>query len=174
MKRIFSILTSERHLKTLQDKENATYIGASIDELVRHHPSLKTPVFEAIQETLQRIEDLGQTFAIPPAEVTSYNLLIVPDADAKVPDDHPMESAEPSPPVVQEGSSQQPNPPDQSITPEAVPNAPVPIEHDAAPTLPSEESDSQTSDGSKNLIVAYIHIMGRVSGAILFFGIRYD
>lgn len=159
LKRIFSILTSERHLKTLQDKENASYVGASIDELVRHHPSLKAPVFEAIEETLQRVEDLGNAFTISAADAVSYQLLLVPSPEAKDGEDHPMEVVEPFVPQAPAG------PTDVSQV-ELVANIQANTNilasaNDGA--LPSDEADFQPSDGSKNLILSYIHVIGRVS-----------
>lgn len=74
---IFSIFTSERHLKVLRDKENAVLIGTSIDELVRHHPSLKTPVFDAVKSVFSKIEDLGNAFVIPDDKKEWYGLLPV-------------------------------------------------------------------------------------------------
>lgn len=74
---IFSIFTSDRHSKVLLDKENAVLIGTAIDELIRHHPSLKTPVFEAIKGTLSKIEDLGKAFVIPSSQQHFYNLVPV-------------------------------------------------------------------------------------------------
>lgn len=74
---IFSIFTSERHLKVLRDKENAVLIGTSIDELIRHHPSLKTPVFDAVKAVFSKIEDLGTTFVIPEDKKEWYELLPV-------------------------------------------------------------------------------------------------
>ncbi|KAF9241543.1 hypothetical protein BU15DRAFT_87134 [Melanogaster broomeanus] len=74
---IFSIFTSERHLKVLRDKENAVLIGTSIDELIRHHPSLKAPVFDAVKATLSKIEDLGNTFVIAEDKKEWYGLLPV-------------------------------------------------------------------------------------------------
>lgn len=65
---LFSIFTSERHQRILQDKENAVLIGSAVDELIRHHPSLKPAVFEAIKSTLSKVEDLGNTFT--PSENT--------------------------------------------------------------------------------------------------------
>jgi len=65
---LFSIFTSERHQRVLQDKENAVLIGSAVDELIRHHPSLKAAVFDAIKSTLSKIEDLGSTFT--PSEST--------------------------------------------------------------------------------------------------------
>ncbi|KAI6046227.1 hypothetical protein EDC04DRAFT_2888377 [Pisolithus marmoratus] len=74
---IFSIFTSERHLKVLRDKENAVLIGTSIDELIRHHPSLKAPVFDAVKSTLSKIEDAGNAFIIPEDKKEWYELLTI-------------------------------------------------------------------------------------------------
>ncbi|KAJ6625623.1 hypothetical protein B0H10DRAFT_1782772 [Mycena sp. CBHHK59/15] len=68
---IFSIFTSDRHLKVLLDKENAVLIGTTIDELIRHHPSLKGPVFEALKATLSKIEALGNAYVVP-AEIQQW------------------------------------------------------------------------------------------------------
>lgn len=78
---IFSIFTSEPHLKVLRDKENAVLIGTSIDELIRHHPSLKAPVFEAVKSTLSKIEDAGNAFIIPEDKKEWYELLTVQPAE---------------------------------------------------------------------------------------------
>ena len=71
---LFSIFTSERHQRVLQDKENAVLIGSAVDELIRHHPSLKPAVFEAIKSTLSKIEDLGSTFTPPDGTESWYGL----------------------------------------------------------------------------------------------------
>ncbi len=78
---VFSILTSERHIRTLQEKDNATYIGAGFDELVRHHPSLKKPVFDAVIATFDKIEDIGRSYTIPSSDVASYGLVPEPSED---------------------------------------------------------------------------------------------
>ncbi|KAJ7724960.1 hypothetical protein B0H14DRAFT_3621131 [Mycena olivaceomarginata] len=54
-----------RYLKVLLDKENAVLIGTTIDELVRDHPSLKAPVFDALKATLSEIEVLGLQVNVP-------------------------------------------------------------------------------------------------------------
>ena len=61
----FSIFTSERHLRVLQDKENAVIIGSAVDELVRHHPVLRPAVFDTVCITLSRIEDIGKAYVRP-------------------------------------------------------------------------------------------------------------
>ncbi|OBZ67028.1 E3 ubiquitin-protein ligase ptr1 [Grifola frondosa] len=62
---LFSVFTSERHQRVLQEKENAVIIGTSMEELIRHHPSLKDSVFAAIKATMGQIEELGSSFVIP-------------------------------------------------------------------------------------------------------------
>jgi E3 ubiquitin-protein ligase HUWE1 len=80
---LFSIFTSERHQRVLQDKENAVFIGTSIDELIRHHPFLKTSVFDAVRSTLGRIEDLGNAYTVPTDIRHWYQL--VPETTVVVP-----------------------------------------------------------------------------------------
>ncbi|KAI0666580.1 hypothetical protein C8Q78DRAFT_1176707 [Trametes maxima] len=59
---IFSIFTSEEHQRVLQEKENAVLIGTSIEELIRHHPTLKDKVFVAVKATMAKIEELGKGY----------------------------------------------------------------------------------------------------------------
>lgn len=61
----FSIFTSEKHQRMLQEKENAVIIGTAVEELVRHHPSLKNQVFDAIKQTMAKIEELGNAYQVP-------------------------------------------------------------------------------------------------------------
>jgi E3 ubiquitin-protein ligase HUWE1 len=105
---LFTIFTSERHLKVLLDKENAVLMGTGIDELIRHHPSLKTPVFDAILACLSKIEDLGNAYE-PPAHARQwYQLLPVPstsggDVTMKDANDEPVErgaEAQAEPPIL--------------------------------------------------------------------------
>ncbi|KAI9357936.1 hypothetical protein DFJ73DRAFT_173945 [Zopfochytrium polystomum] len=55
------ILTNDESLRHLQDKDLPHLVGISIDELMRHHPSLKQTVMDAIVAVLQEIIGLGQT-----------------------------------------------------------------------------------------------------------------
>ncbi|KAJ1553896.1 hypothetical protein HK405_006594, partial [Cladochytrium tenue] len=55
------ILTSEDDVHYLQDKDLPHLVGISMDELVRHQPSLKQGVMEAIIQVLRRIIELGGT-----------------------------------------------------------------------------------------------------------------
>ncbi|KAG8936847.1 hypothetical protein FRC02_010709 [Tulasnella sp. 418] len=72
---IFATFTSEKHLKALGDKDNAVMIGTAIDELVRHHPSLKSRIFEGVQGMLSKIEEMGKAWVPPKGEEKHYILL---------------------------------------------------------------------------------------------------
>ncbi|KAG6810921.1 hypothetical protein H0H92_009816 [Tricholoma furcatifolium] len=61
---IIGVFTSERHLKVLLEKEHAVLVGTSIDELIRHHPSLKPAVFDAVKATITKIEELGAAYEV--------------------------------------------------------------------------------------------------------------
>ena len=63
--RLFSIFTSEDHQYVLQEKENAVLIGTSVEEPIRHHPTLNEKVFTAIKSTMGRIEELRTSFTVP-------------------------------------------------------------------------------------------------------------
>lgn len=73
---IISIFTSESHIKVLREKENAVLMGTAIDELIRHHPTLKTPIFDAVKSALSKIEDLGNAFVIPEDKKEWYGLML--------------------------------------------------------------------------------------------------
>lgn len=135
---IFSIFTSEKHLKVLVDKENAVIIGTAVDELIRHHPSLKMPVFEALKSTLSRIEDLGWSY-VPTANIKQwYQLVPVSvatsgDSDVTMSDDDQQTPTEP-------------------IAGESIP----------APVDADENEDEDISKNHDNIVVSYIDVIGRV------------
>ncbi|KIM40119.1 hypothetical protein M413DRAFT_446273 [Hebeloma cylindrosporum] len=134
---IFSIFTSERHLKTLIDKENAVIIGTAVDELIRHHPSLKLQVFDALKSTLSRIEDLGASYS-PPADIKHWYQLVPistlsSDDDITMQDDEAME----------------------------IP-APIEVPQVAVEDIDDDnEDDDPNSKSHDNIVVSYIDIVGR-------------
>lgn len=70
---MIDILTSERHLKVLQEKEVSHQMGNFCDELIRHHPSLKEPLLNAIIAVLKRLKELGSK--VPADEDSVYTIL---------------------------------------------------------------------------------------------------
>ncbi|KAI0051234.1 hypothetical protein FA95DRAFT_1602906 [Auriscalpium vulgare] len=134
----FSIFTSERHQRVLQDKENAVMIGTSVDELIRHHPSLKPAVFEAIKSTLSKIEDLGNAY-VPPDNIKSWYAL-VPSP--------PPQAATSDADVVMAPAQEE-----ASTTP---PSSNPPVASSAA-----EATEENTGKSHENLIISYIDVLCR-------------
>lgn len=50
-------------------------VGASIDELIRHHPSLKDKVLESVMVALRDIREMGRSFV--PESNDGFNLEVV-------------------------------------------------------------------------------------------------
>jgi E3 ubiquitin-protein ligase HUWE1 len=143
---IFSLFTSERHLKVLIDKENAVLIGTAIDELIRHHPTLKAPVFEALKSTLSRIEELGKAYVVPSDILHWYRLTPIPassESDAAMDVDEEEEA------------------PESKETSET----PAPIVGTEEEQTTEEENPSKSHD---NIIVSYFDVLGRVSHSVPF------
>lgn len=133
---IFSIFTSERHLKVLLEKENAVLMGTAIDELIRHHPQLKSSVFEAVKATLSKIEDLGNAF-VPPEDMKQWYKLVPVSTGQERDEDVAMED------ISAEG--------DEVSSTKA---------ESKGPTSTSEDSAPKSHD---NHIVSFIDVIGRVS-----------
>jgi E3 ubiquitin-protein ligase HUWE1 len=144
---LFSIFTSERHQRVLQDKENAVLIGSAVDELIRHHPSLKSAVFDAIKSTLSKIEDLGNTFAPPENTGSWYGLVRTSESlvQTLADDDVLMRSSDAAP--VDEDASEstgRPNAPTVSLTDDVL-------------------DESTVGRSHESIIVSYLDVICRVS-----------
>lgn len=138
---LLSVFTSERHLKVLLDKENAVLIGTAIDELIRHHPSLKIAVFDALKSTISKIEELGNTYKVPKDLQPWYRLIPAVPNVLDPGHDVSMEDVESGPAA----------------------RTPVDPAHIQPPnTEDEEETDSNTHD---NYIVSFIDVLGRVRWA---------
>ena len=140
---LLSIFTSERHLRVLQDKENAVLIGTSIDELIRHHPFLKTAVFESVRSILGQIEDLGKVFTVAEDIRHFYQLIADPEA----------------PPPAQ-------NEPGVAMDVDQSPTS-IPVTSSEEPNVQIEESEKEGApqkgpESHDNQIVAFIDVIGRV------------
>ncbi|KAI8808084.1 hypothetical protein BJ742DRAFT_290342 [Cladochytrium replicatum] len=55
MDKFFETFISDEHLLTMQDNDFPHLIGTSIDELIRHHPTLKDDILKSIIAMLNRI-----------------------------------------------------------------------------------------------------------------------
>ncbi|CAG8444226.1 3604_t:CDS:10 [Ambispora leptoticha] len=63
--KFFTIFTSQEHVRSIQEGDIASQLGTSIDELMRHHPSLKPTAMNAIIDMLKRIVEIGQGDVVP-------------------------------------------------------------------------------------------------------------
>lgn len=117
---IFFIFTSEKHARILSEKENAVIVGSAIDELIRHHPSLKDSVFSAITSVFKRIEDLGSTFAEEKGTENFYRLVLTIDSSRK---DIKMESGDNAPVPSSSSSSEVPETENEAGKAETVENS---------------------------------------------------
>ena len=143
---LFSIFTSEDHQRVLQEKENAVLIGTSVEELIRHHPTLKDKVFSAIKTTMARIEELGTSYTVPDDIKLWYRLQ--PQTPAPVP-----AAAE----GVEESVAME-------VDPVAPPSEPAPSNSEVQP---SSEQSSHRDDlwgrSHDNIIISYIDVFGKVT-----------
>ncbi|KAF9277395.1 hypothetical protein BGZ68_009323 [Mortierella alpina] len=55
LKKFFDIFTSAPHVRAFQDNDVASNLGMSVDELVRHQPTLRAPVMAEIVAMLKRV-----------------------------------------------------------------------------------------------------------------------
>lgn len=73
--RYFAMFALPRHVRILTERDNANMIGASIDELIRHHPSLKDRVLAAAMRALEELRERGR--ATTPKANDEYGLQVV-------------------------------------------------------------------------------------------------
>ncbi|RKP39990.1 hypothetical protein BJ085DRAFT_20778, partial [Dimargaris cristalligena] len=64
----FAIFTQMAYVRPLQESDVPATAGTGIDELIRHHPSLKTRVLECIKQTLAEIREFGKPDGLPAQE----------------------------------------------------------------------------------------------------------
>lgn len=148
---LFSIFTSERHQRVLQDKENAVLIGTAVEELIRHHPSLKQSVFASIKATMEKIysmgknytpaDDIKQWYILSPVVLTSLN-----EGDVAAPMDVDVEM--------------QPNDASTSQAGPSNPSAANPPASGPEPTSPNlDDTAPKTHD---NTIVSFVDVLCKV------------
>jgi E3 ubiquitin-protein ligase HUWE1 len=141
---ILSVFTSELHLKVLLDKENSVLLGTAIDELIRHHPSLRTAVFDALRATIAKIEELGSAYEVP--EDLRHWYRLVPGSISTVVDGDVAMDVE-------------------SVASASRSDATVHAEDTQTDILDDDDVDEATNKIQDNHVVSFIDILGRVSGA---------
>ena len=62
--RLINLIVSKRHIEVMEDRENANIFGTAMDELVRHQPSIKEKVINAVLDCLRHINQKGAEWSI--------------------------------------------------------------------------------------------------------------
>lgn len=127
----------------LIDKENAVIIGTAVDELIRHHPSLKHAVFDALKSTLTQIENIGMTYT-PPVDIKHWYQLVPVSKARTSNEDVTMQDVTPAPTELEDAT------------------ATAGLE-DAEGSQNGSDQDETEEKGHDNIIVSYIDVLGRVS-----------
>ncbi|KAK4518814.1 ribosomal RNA biogenesis protein rrp5 [Mucor velutinosus] len=55
----FDLMTSHDFLRNPMDVDSATGLGSTMDELIRHHPSLKPSVFQCVTSLIKKVIEMG-------------------------------------------------------------------------------------------------------------------
>ena len=69
----FAVFTSPAHYVLLRDRDSAVNLGSAIDELVRHHPTLKAKMLDTIFSIFVEFKRMGSDY-VPAASESGYNL----------------------------------------------------------------------------------------------------
>ncbi|KAF9935205.1 hypothetical protein FBU30_006290 [Linnemannia zychae] len=64
IKKFFDVFISIPHVRAFQDSDIASTLGVSVDELVRHQPSLKPKVMTVLDETLKAVLKMCESDAV--------------------------------------------------------------------------------------------------------------
>jgi E3 ubiquitin-protein ligase HUWE1 len=56
----FDLMTSHEILRNPAEIDNATILGNTMDELIRHHPSLRPDVFQCVTRMIKKVLEMGR------------------------------------------------------------------------------------------------------------------
>lgn len=76
----FELMTDPDFLRTATEVDSATPLGGSIDELVRHHPSLRPAVFECVADMIRKVIKIGNDVSGKPSD-DSHRLQLMKPKD---------------------------------------------------------------------------------------------
>ncbi|KAI9270590.1 hypothetical protein BDA99DRAFT_478483 [Phascolomyces articulosus] len=134
----FDLLTEHDFLRNAAEVDNATALGSTMDELTRHHPSLKPAVFECVARMIRKVVEMGKSDVGKPSD-DSHLLKLMPSTS----DDNGESS---SATVPQVGSS-------EDVEMSTVGN------DDKTSTIVSDES--KKDDKPECLLVSFIDMVAR-------------
>ncbi|KAG0319507.1 hypothetical protein BGZ97_002029 [Linnemannia gamsii] len=74
IKKFFDVFTSVPHVRAFQDSDIASTLGVSMDELVRHQPTLKPKVMTELGETLKAVLKMCESDAVTEDDISLCTL----------------------------------------------------------------------------------------------------
>lgn len=95
--RFLSVFTREEYLKILLDNDVPHLVGNSIDELIRHHPTLKEMLIKSVVKVVKELVAIGKkidpcdvegcTFFVKGKMIISDPVQYIPGTDVKIDQD---------------------------------------------------------------------------------------
>ncbi|CAO3635514.1 unnamed protein product [Mucor hiemalis] len=80
----FDLMTSHEFLRNPMDVDRATGLGSTMDELIRHHPSLKPSVFGCVTSMIKKVLEMGSDLqGIGKSSDDSHLLQLRKDSDVE-------------------------------------------------------------------------------------------
>lgn len=122
----------------LQERDNANLVGQCIDELVRHHPSLKDTVLGSIVDAIKSLRDNGKAFV--PESSVGYTLQ-VEEANSEAPVEEAKMETSDQPPAANLG----------------------PASNDLSQPVGAEPGTPKTEELKDNTVLVSVDVMCRVS-----------
>jgi len=158
---IFSVLTSERHAKILRDRDHTSVVGSTIDELIRHQPSLRKTGTEGTLTFLNEIDRIGKAVDITASQFINVQL----KACGEEPSQAAIESITSSVPAVSTQSSPQDVVMDES---QAVPVSASNLFHSTTASVRKKEKEKDEKDHySNNTVPLLIDVACRLLESML-------
>ncbi|KAI9145613.1 hypothetical protein BKA69DRAFT_1111416 [Paraphysoderma sedebokerense] len=76
MENFFSVFSSVEHVKAMNEGDVAALLGGGIDELIRHHPSLRDSIMTSVMTMLKRVRDICRDY-VPPKDQEDIGLAVI-------------------------------------------------------------------------------------------------
>ncbi|KAI8637213.1 hypothetical protein BD408DRAFT_447787 [Parasitella parasitica] len=97
----FELMTSHDFLRNPMDVDSATGLGSTMDELIRHHPSLKASVFQCVTSLIKKVIEMGSDMNGVGKSTDNSHLLQTSSEDTNMSCSHTAEDEEEKPEKVE-------------------------------------------------------------------------
>ncbi|KAI9022914.1 hypothetical protein CLU79DRAFT_859109 [Phycomyces nitens] len=79
----FDLITRPDYVRNPLEIDHATSLGSHMDELIRHHPTLKPEVFKCVLRLMEKVEEIGKSPIGKPSDNSHQLQLITDSTDTK-------------------------------------------------------------------------------------------